>query len=243
MGRGYIEDILLPVGYHRITVKKEGFLDYSDTFYINDDGFHYRATLEKGELTRKLNINTVPPDAQVYIGERYQGNTPIEIMITDKQFTITIIKDEYKEKIIHSSAISKEVTSDEYVVELTLLPLIEEEIQYKSAEKHKRNSKILAITGFGMLGVSILLGVESTLFEQKADLHKINGDQDDYEEAQTRANMFAILTVASAAVTGGVFTLSFFQLKKYFTLYSSQTDYQYYGNRKSIDLLRGHIRF
>lgn len=243
IGRGYIEDILLPVGYHRITVKKEGFLDYSDTFYINEDGFHYKAALEKGALTRKLKINTVPSDAQVYIGEKYQGSTPVEILVPNEQFTLTIIKDEYKDKIIHSSAIFKEVTSDGYVLELTLLPLIEEEVQYKSAETHKKNSKILAITGFGMLGVSILLGVEKTLYEQKADLHKINGDQDDYEKARSRANMFTILTVASAAVTGSVFTLSFFQLKKYFTLYSSQTDYQYYGKGKSIDLLRGHIRF
>ncbi len=243
MGRGYVEDILLSVGYHRITVKKEGFLDYSDTFYINDDGFYYRAALEKGKPTRSLHISTIPPDAQVYIDEKYHGSTPVEIKVPNENFTLTIIKDEYKEKIIHSSDIFREVRSDSYMVEFTLIPLEEEEIQYKRAETHKRNSKILAITGVGMLGVSILFGVEKTLYEQKADLYQTEGDQDNYDRARNIANTLTILTVASSTVTGGIFTLSFFQLKKYFTLYSSQTDYQFYGNRISIDLLRGHVRF
>ena len=67
-----------------------------------------------------------------------------------------------------------------------------------------------------MLGASILLGREKTLYDQNEDL-----DGDRYKGLGLKTNIFTYLTAASSIITGGIFALSFIEMIRYFNRYSS----------------------
>jgi len=94
-----------------------------------------------------------------------------------------------------------------------------------------------------MLGASILLGVQKTLYDQKADLYGIREDNDRYRNSLSTADTLFYLTAASSAVTAGIFTFSFLRLLKYFTLYGSHPEYQRYNHGDSIKLLKKEVQF
>jgi len=87
----------------------------------------------------------------------------------------------------------------------------------------RKQAKILSYTGFGMLGVTIFLGVKKTLYDQKADLYRPINEDLSQKSART-ARTLSAFTYASSAVTGGAFIFSFIKLIKYFTLYNARTE-------------------
>jgi len=249
IGIGNVQNILLPAGYHRLSIKNDGFADHSDIFYIYEDGFFYRSVLKKAEKARSFSVNTDPPGAKVYLNEKFAGETPLDIEVSYDNFTLTLIKDGFKEEVINNIDLyidnitqGKDAHAQKRI-NLKLFPIDKKKSQYEDADIYKKQAKVSAYAGFGMLGLSILLGVQKTLYDQKADLYKISMDEDRYRNSLSTADTLFYLTAASSAVTAGIFTFSFLRLLKYFTLYSSHPEYQRDNHGNSIKLLKKEVQF
>jgi hypothetical protein len=219
-GIGSAEGILLPAGYHRITVKNEGYTDYSDIFSLSEDGFSLEVVLERPEPLRRVSVSSTP-EAGVYLDERFLGNTPLDVEVTREPFTITLKRDGYRDAVIHSTDIEELSTKKEAgdAVEIALIPSDIAQARYEDAEKYKKQAKIFSYAGFAMLGATVLFGVEKTLYEQKADLYEgVNQPRSD--RARATAKTFSVLTISSAAATGVIFGFSFLRMLKYFRVYA-----------------------
>ncbi len=218
-GIGRAEGVLLPAGFHRITVKNEGYLEYSDIFSLSEDGFFVQVVMKKPEPLRQIRISSTP-EAGVYLDERFLGNTPLDIDVTRESFTITLRRDGYRDAVIHSMDIEKRRGQKDVsdVIDVKLIPSDITQARYDSAEKYKKQAKLLSYAGFAMLGATVLFGVEKTLFEQKADLYE-GVDQTRSDRSRATARTYSVLTVSSAAATGIIFGFSFLRMLKYFRVY------------------------
>jgi hypothetical protein len=219
-GVGRAEGILLPAGFHRITVKNEGYLDYSDIFSLSEDGFFIQVDLKKPEPLRKIRISSTP-EAGVYLNERFLGNTPLDIDVTREPYTITLRREGYRDAVIHSTDMKKSRAQKDVpeTIDVRLIPSDIAQDRYESAEKYRKQAKLLSYTGFAMLGATVLFGVEKTLYEQKADLYE-GVDQNRSDRARATARTYSVLTASSAAATGIIFGFSFLRMLKYFRVYA-----------------------
>ncbi|KPJ89574.1 MAG: hypothetical protein AMS17_01285 [Spirochaetes bacterium DG_61] len=220
-GIGRVEGILLPAGRHRVSVTRNGYEEYTDMFTLTEDGFRLSAVLRKKEGLGELYLDTEPQDAAVYVDERYAGQTPLRILVPSRNSVVTLRRQGYREESI---GIVDLLEGEKAAVTLRLLPADEGERLYDRAERLKRQAKILSYTGIGMTGVSILLGVQKTLYEQKADLYRKESNDERYRESLSTANTLSTLFYISSAVTAGIFVFSFSKLIHYFTLYKKGPD-------------------
>jgi hypothetical protein len=110
---------------------------------------------------------------------------------------------------------------------------------YLQAETHLKRAKISAITGIGMLGVSIILGTRKTLYDQEADL--TSGKS--HRESLDASRVFFYLTATSSVITGGIFSYSFIQIIKYFTRYSPETGLPCANREDTINLFKAEVSF
>jgi len=219
-GIGMAEGILLPAGSHRVTVKHEGFTDYSDIFSLSEDGFSLQVVLKSSKPLRRISVSSTP-EAGVYLDERFLGNTPLDVEVAREPFTITLKRDGYRDAVIHSTDIeelsAKEASGNS--VNIALIPTDIAQARYEDAVKYKKQAKIFSYAGFAMLGATVLFGVEKTLYEQKADLYDgVNQPRSD--RARATAKTFSVLTYSSAAATGVIFGFSFLRMLKYFRVYA-----------------------
>ncbi len=219
-GIGTAEGILLSAGSHRVTIKNEGYTDYSDIFSLSEDGFFLQVVLKRPEPSRRISVSSTP-EAKVYLDERFLGNTPLDVEVTREPFTITLKRDGYRDAVIHSTDIeelsAKRASGD--ALSIALIPSEIAQARYEDAEKYKKQAKIFSYAGFAMLGATVLFGVEKTLYEQKADLYEgVNQPRSD--RARATAKTFSMLTISSAAATGVIFGFSFLRMLKYFRVYA-----------------------
>ena len=68
-----------PGARHEITVELAGHKPHTDAVLVPDGGGQIRVFAFLPTLTVKLKVVTVPPGADVYIGEQLRGRTPLEI--------------------------------------------------------------------------------------------------------------------------------------------------------------------
>ncbi len=237
-GIGKVQDILLAPGYHRVRVAREGYKDYSDLVHIERDGFLSSILLKKEEVSRPILTTVTPSDAQVFANEKYIGNTPFLLSFSESDHTFTFVKEGY----IPRTVTVEELSQKEEELHLTLLSTEMKEKLFEKAEIHRKRSEILSYTGIGMLGLSVLLGIEGTANTQLADLYT-GKDEDRYNQAVMAANIFNYLSTASSIITGGIFIFSFIELLRYFTLYNYHESLDYGKEKDLISLLRGGLRF
>ncbi|MCK5570400.1 MAG: hypothetical protein KAJ15_11830, partial [Spirochaetes bacterium] len=100
-----------------------------------------------------------------------------------------------------------------------------------------------AITGLGMLGASIILGTKKTLYHQEADLYRETKPRRYYQASMDASRVFLYLTVTSSVITGGIFTYSFIQIIKYFTLYSPEAGQPDANREDTINLFKTEVSF
>jgi hypothetical protein len=223
-GVGKAQDILLPAGRHVLAVRRDGYEDYRDMFTLTEDGHFIRAALQKVDISRGLYLETEPQGATIFVDENLMGQTPLFIPLSPESSMLTIAMEGFREESIAISDLWEKVhEEEEKKIHLSLLPKDLEKSVLDRAETLRKQAKILSYTGFGMLGVTIFLGVKKTLYDQKADLYRpIN--EDIYQQSARTARSLSALTYASSAVTGGAFIFSFIKLIKYFTLYNARTE-------------------
>ena len=212
VGIGTAQHILIPRGQHRLTVKSDGYRDYTDFINVTDDNFYSRVELKVIEASRVLLVVTEPSEADVYLNEEFLGKTPLEINLIEGYKTLTFIKEGH-DRLIYNI---ENLPPDENTLNLKLSTIEQTQDQYLHAETHLKRAKILSLSGVGMLGASILLGREKTLYDQNEDL-----DGDRYKGLGLKTNIFTYLTAASSIITGGIFALSFIEMIRYFNRYSS----------------------
>ena len=104
------------------------------------------------------------------------------------------------------------------------------------AELHRKSSETLYYTGIGMLGLSIIFGIEQTANLQKADLYR-GVDSAKHIQALDATNTLSYLTAASSVITAGIFVFSFIEILKYFDLYN------YHDSRTDGNILQKKVRF
>ena len=225
---GESKQILLEPGAHRITVKKKGYRTFSDLIQVREDGLSRHVILEEEKKKAPVEYAVTPKGTRIYTGERYEGESPLSFGLSSEERTVTFVKEGYVRLTVPAEEIEG---LRRYEVSL-IAPEIRDKVQ-RQAELHKKGSETLYYTGLGMVGVSMLLGIEKTAYQQKADLYNISGDTDRYNEAIGIANTLTYLTAASAVVTTGIFIFSFIEMLKYFDLY----------NDAKLHLLKGEVRF
>jgi hypothetical protein len=227
VGVGETKGILLTPGTHRITVKKGGYRSFSDLIGVNEDGFSRHMVLEEEKLKSPVEYAVTPHGTRIYREEKYEGVSPLSFGLSDDDRTVTFVKEGYVRRTVPVEEIEG--------LERYKASLVTHEIKQKllkKAELHRRGSEALYYTGIGMVGVSILLGIEKTAYQQKADLYS-GVDADRYSEALGISNTLTYLTTASVAVTAGIFIFSFIEMLKYFDLYDGA----------EYNLLKGEVRF
>jgi hypothetical protein len=212
VGIGSAQNILIPRGQHRLTIKSDGYRDYTDFINVTDDGFYSWVELKETEAQRTLMVVTDPSEADVYLNDEFLGKTPLEINLSEGYQTMTFVKEGYDRLIVSTTNLSP----DEKTLNLKLVTSKLTQDRYLQAETHLKRAKILSYTGVGLLGVSIFLGTEKTLYDQKADLYRGTSR---YEDSRQKANLFTYLTIASSIITGGIFTFSFMEMIRYFNRY------------------------
>lgn len=238
-GIGSAKNILLPQGQHRLSVMREGYIEYTDFINLNEDGFFTSIELKEIKERRSVHIFTDPAGADIYIDEQFMGITPLELMLTGNYYTFTIIKKGYSQVIVNSL----DLPHDQNILDVKLVSPDITEKHYNQAETHLKRSKISAITGIGMLGVSIILGTKKTLYHQEADLYRETKPRRYYQASMDASRVFSYLTATSSVITGGIFTFSFIQMIKYFTTYSPKTLPTGEQGDDTIKLLKAEVRF
>jgi hypothetical protein len=228
VGKSHV--VLVTPGSHRITVKKDGYRSFSDIIHVREDFSLKQIVLEKEKTRPPVEYAVTPAGTRIYTGERYAGASPTSVGLRALDRTVTFVKDGYSHRTV-----SVEEIEGKEKYESSLISFEMKEKLLNDAERHKKGSETLYYTGIGMVGVSILLGIEKTAFQQKADLYH-GVDADRYTEALSSANTLTYLTAASAAVTVGLFIFSFIEMLKYFHLYDEPKPGGY-------DLFNGEVRF
>ena len=227
VGVGETKGILLTPGTHRITVKKGGYRSFSDLIHVKEDGFSRHKILEEEKLKSPVEYAVTPHGTRIYREEKYEGVSPLSFGLSADDRTVTLIKEGYVRRTVPVEEIEG--------LERYKASLVTHEMKQKllkKAELHRRGSETLYYTGIGMAGVSILLGIEKTAYQQKADMYS-GVDADRYSEALGISNTLTYLTTASVAVTAGIFIFSFIEMLKYFDLYDGA----------EYNLLNGEVRF
>ena len=143
-----------------------------------------------------LLVLTDPSESDVYLNEEFLGKTPLEINLVEGYETLTFVKDGH-DRLIYNI---ENLPPDKKTLDLKLSTTELTQDRYLQAETHLKRAKILSYSGIGMLGVSILLGREKTLYDQNEDL---GGDR--YKDLGLKTNIFTYLTAASSIITGGIF--------------------------------------
>jgi hypothetical protein len=245
MGIGTAKNILIPRGQHRLSIKSDGYREYTDFINVTEDNYYRRVELKIFESPRTLVVITDPEEADVYLNEEFIGKTPLELSLSEGNQILTFIKEGHDRLVLNTNNLSPE----EKTLTLKLTTTEQTEERYAKAETHLKRSIISSYSGIGMLGVSIFTGTQKTLYDQKADLYRGTAPNR-YEDAQLAANILLYLTVASSIITGGIFVYSFIEMIKYFNLYGqtagAPVDRQPpagYGSADSIKLINGEIRF
>jgi hypothetical protein len=229
IGVGEARGVLVTPGDHRITVIKDGFRSFSDIIHVREDDFSKKVVLKEEAMKGPIEYAVTPPGTRIYTGERYAGSSPASFELREQDRTVTFIKEGYARRTVPFEEIEDKSTYE--------ASLITSEIKAKlleDAERHKKGSQTLYYTGLGMVGVSILLGIEKTAYQQRADLYR--DDSGRYNEAFSTATTLGYLTAASAAVTAGIFIFSFIELLQYFHLYDELEPGRY-------NILKGEVRF
>lgn len=215
IGIGSTSEILVPPGRHRITVKKDGYTPYSDIVTIDEEHFTMNVSLKRSETETISVVDTTPQGAEVYVDEKYVGQAPTHIQPQGDFSTLTLKAEGYTPLTISRDNLPQSG-------QLTQVNLIQPSLKEKfstKAERHRKTAKLLYYSGIGMLGVSILLGIEKTLNTQKADLYR-GVDEERYDEALNKEKQYAYLAASSSAITVTLFTVSFIEMVNYFRKYS-----------------------
>ncbi len=239
VGIGSAKNIFLPQGQHRLSVIREGYIKYTDFINLNEDGFFTSVELQEIKKRRSFSIFTDPVGADIYMDEQFMGITPLELKLTGNYHTFTIIKKGYSQVIVSSLSLPH----DQDILDVKLISPDITEKQYHQAETHLKRAKISAITGLGMLGASIILGTKKTLYHQEADLYRETKPRRYYQASMDASRVFLYLTVTSSVITGGIFTYSFIQIIKYFTLYSPEAGQPDANREDTINLFKTEVSF
>ena len=215
VGFGKIRNILLTAGPHKLHIHRDGFHDYDDVITVLNNGFRKSISLKSLNYKKLVKIVTDPPKAEVYLNEKFEGETPLLLNISSYNDVITIIKKGYLDAVVYPLKYKGKSKID-----IRLNPIPEIVQTNISGEKFKRNSKMLYYSGIGFLASTIILAAESTLYKQKADLYK-NSNQGEYQNAIDKKNLYGALATASAFSSVVVFTFSFKDILKYFKEYEA----------------------
>lgn len=216
-GVGAVDQMLLTPGYHLIEAKLGGYSDYSDTIYVFEDGFVKEITLKEIAVKPALVVESSVPEVSIYIDGSFKGFTPLELYPGRANQTITLIKDGYRNRSMPLSIYGKETGE----IKITMVEPGEYIGTRDEAELHRKRSRILYRSGLGMMGLAIFSGTQTTLNRQRADLYRgINEER--YNDALKKTTFYSALTASTLIIGGGVFTLSFVELLKYFNFYSTR---------------------
>ncbi len=214
-GIGNAGSLLLTPGYHRIDVRLKGYEDYSDMVWVSGDGFLRQVHLKKAEGKFRYRAESNVEKAEVYIDGTFAGPAPLGFAMEEPDTTLTLIKEGYRSVSIPLSGLG----SDRGELLLTMVRPDEHKSLLGEAEAHRKRSRLLYRAGLGMMGLTIISGVQTTLNRQKADLYRgINEER--YDAAVQKTTLYTALTASSLLIGGGIFTLSFIQILRYFKLYS-----------------------
>ncbi|UCB45773.1 MAG: PEGA domain-containing protein [Spirochaetota bacterium] len=231
IGIGESSEALLSPGYHRITVRREGYRTFSDLIHISRDDYTKHVVL-KEEIQQTVFYTTTPSAVRVYSGEKFAGETPLSVSITTQDRTLTFVKEGYVSKTVYT----KEAMEGKGKHQVELITEEDKEKILNQAELHRKSSETLYYTGIGMLGLSIILGIEQTANLQKADLYR-GIDSVKHSQALDTTNTLSYLTAASSVVTAGIFVFSFIEMLKYFNLYN------YNESSTGGNILQKEVRF
>jgi len=216
-GVGAVDQMLLTPGYHLIEARLGGYSDYSDMVYISKDGFVKEINLKEIAVKQGYMVESSIDEARIYVDGIFKGFTPLELPPGRANQTITLIKDGYRNTSIPLSIYGKETGE----LEITMVEPGEYIGTRDKAELHRKRSRILYRSGLGMMGVAIFSGTQTTLNRQRADLYRgINEER--YNDALKKTTFYSALTASSLIIGGGVFTLSFVELLRYFNFYSTR---------------------
>lgn len=215
LGVGSLRNILVTPGYHRLSVMREGYRDFSDLINIYRDGFFMEIELSGKEMMESINTGASQGVVSVYIDGNYAGDTPAVLFPSEDYRTMTFVKKGYNNETFFRDDITPgkdklfvDLESPERMVELKV-----------KAESHREKSKLLARAGYVGLGLSIILKMEKTLNSQRVDLYRgVNDDR--YESSLRSESLFTFLTATSSVTTGSIFLFSFIELLNYFNISS-----------------------
>ena len=115
----------IPLGTHTVTLKKEGYKDYTKSITVNaEETVKIIATLEKKEApspqTGTLSISSNPAGAKVYIKGEYKGITPLLLTLKTGSYNVKVTKSNYRD-YTKSITITEDKTTN---LSATLLPMI-----------------------------------------------------------------------------------------------------------------------
>lgn len=201
---------LIPPGTIRVTVRREGYRTFTDLVRINDDRT-LEIRLERTERFRTLLVHTSMPGASVYLDNRLQGETPLELQVPPNS-SIAVALEGYSTELIPVSEIPEE--TDSLLIDLRA-PQTIQELQERGL-KHRKRSSLYSYAGLGLLFVSVILGTQARRYDQLAEL---SSDPGRVQDALDKRRLYSALTIASSLLTGGAIALSFHHTIRYFNLF------------------------
>jgi len=94
IGQTPIENYELAKGEHSLTIKMEGYQEYSTTVFITPGEtsvINVNLALETGALS----VTSIPTGALVYVNGEYKGKTPLNLELSPGTYTIKVTKQNY----------------------------------------------------------------------------------------------------------------------------------------------------
>lgn len=229
-GRGSVNNYYILPGYHTFSAKLKGYLEHSEVMYIDKDNLTIKLSLNTLHVSKTIPVITEPPDTHVYLNETLIGKTPIDIPVISKKRNVLFLKKEgYKTKLlllnenIIDGNILNEQTEKKYRFSINLVNKENIPLLVKKIELHKKKAKLYSYLGMGFLGVSIILGSQKTIQDQKADIYRNMGNEK-YRDAEKNSNILQYLTWGTSGITVAIFGKSFLENLKYFKGYKDISD-------------------
>lgn len=192
----------------------------------------YRETLESLELqageTLELNIElelvstpvsliiSDPPGADVYLGSRWMGTTPLELQVPGENLSLLLKKEDYEQIFLPSESLSEKL-------EIHMRPLGEDlQKEVETARKKLYNS--LAVFGVSLAFPIVMQGVQEnrgTLYLKYLENYNASKTQEDYEKAQDAFGEYQLSYYTygvSLGISGALLAHSLYRLYRYIRL-------------------------
>lgn len=145
----------LPVGEHTLRVRLPGYTDFTDVFSI-DANAETALDVELLAIATVLNVASTPSGAQVFVDDRFAGDTPTRVEVLEGEHSLRLHLPGYHDHLQQVTAAVGQ--AQELNLSLVALPADEDPTRVEAAPRNWYE-KPWTWVGVGVAAVAVTVGV------------------------------------------------------------------------------------